>query len=67
MLGIECCHPVSFLGSFLIAFICRRSTTPIVLSPAFDLSTHRMYAPEQEEDYKPVARMVVYDAVTNPK
>lgn len=30
---------------------------------AVDLQTHRLYAPEQEEDGKPVARMVVYDAV----
>ena len=31
---------------------------------AVDLETHRVYTPEQEEDGKPVARMVVYDAVT---
>jgi DNA-binding beta-propeller fold protein YncE len=37
-----------------------------VHSLAVDPSTHRLYAPEQEEDHKPVARMVVYDAVTNP-
>ena len=37
-----------------------------VHSLAIDLSTHRVYTPEQEEDHKPVARMVVYDAVTNP-
>ncbi len=30
---------------------------------AVDLRTHRLYTPEQEEDGKPVARMVVYDAV----
>src|SRR3984893_7745560 len=28
--------------------------------------THRVYTPEQEEDGKPVARMVVYEAVTGP-
>jgi YVTN family beta-propeller protein len=28
-----------------------------------DLKTHKLYTPEQEEDGKPVARMVVYDAV----
>jgi hypothetical protein len=33
---------------------------------AVDLRTHRVYTPEQEEDGKPVARMVVYEAVTNP-
>lgn len=33
---------------------------------AVDLETHRVYTPEQEEDGKPVARMVVYDAVTKP-
>jgi len=37
-----------------------------VHSLAIDLSTHRVYAPEQEEDRKPVARMVVYEAVTKP-
>jgi hypothetical protein len=33
---------------------------------AVDPSTHRLYKPEQEEDHKPVARMVVYEAVTAP-
>jgi DNA-binding beta-propeller fold protein YncE len=33
---------------------------------AVDLSTHRVYTPEQEEDGKPVARMIVYDAVIQP-
>ena len=33
---------------------------------AVDRKTHRVYTPEQEEDGKPVARMVVYEAVTNP-
>jgi hypothetical protein len=28
-----------------------------------DTETHRVYTPEQEEDGKPVAKMVVYDAV----
>jgi len=31
-----------------------------------DVETHRVYTPEQEEDGKPVARMVVYDAIPNP-
>src|SRR5216683_517328 len=31
---------------------------------AVDLKTHRVYTPEQEEDGKPVARMIVYDAVS---
>ena len=31
---------------------------------AVDLQTHLVYTPEQEEDGKPVARMVVYEAVT---
>lgn len=35
-----------------------------VHSLAVDPDTHRVYAPEQEEDGKPVARMVVYEAVT---
>jgi DNA-binding beta-propeller fold protein YncE len=30
---------------------------------AVDLKTHRLYVPEEEEDGRPVARMVVYDAV----
>jgi DNA-binding beta-propeller fold protein YncE len=37
-----------------------------VHSLAVDLSTHRVYTPEQEENGKPVARMVVYEAVTKP-
>jgi DNA-binding beta-propeller fold protein YncE len=34
-----------------------------VHSLAVDLKTHRLYTPEQEENGKPVARMVVYEAV----
>ena len=34
-----------------------------VHSLAVDPDTHRVYTPEQEEDGKPVARMVVYEAV----
>jgi DNA-binding beta-propeller fold protein YncE len=37
-----------------------------VHSLAIDPSTHRVYTPEQEEDGKPVARMIVYDAVSQP-
>jgi DNA-binding beta-propeller fold protein YncE len=33
---------------------------------AVDPETHRVYTPEQEADAKPVARMVVYDTVTQP-
>jgi hypothetical protein len=33
---------------------------------AVDFKTHRVYTPEQEEDGKPVARVVVYDAVSKP-
>jgi DNA-binding beta-propeller fold protein YncE len=33
---------------------------------AVDPETHRVYTPEQEADGKPVARMVVYGAVTKP-
>ena len=32
-----------------------------------DVETHRVYAPEQEEDGAPVARMIVYDALLGPK
>ncbi len=35
-----------------------------VHSLAVDPETHRVYTPEQEEDGKPVARMVIYEAVT---
>ncbi len=34
-----------------------------VHSLAVDAETHRVYAPEQEENGKPVARMIVYEAV----
>src|SRR5437899_688345 len=37
-----------------------------VHSLAVDPKTHRVYTPEQEEDGKPVARMVVYEAVIGP-
>jgi len=37
---------------------------PKVHSLAVDPETHRVYAPEEEEEGKPVARMVVYEAVT---
>jgi len=36
---------------------------PRVHSLAVDPRTHRVYAPEQEEDGKPVAKMIVYEAV----
>jgi YVTN family beta-propeller protein len=35
-----------------------------VHSVAVDPETHRVYTPEQEEDGRPVARMVVYEAAT---
>ncbi|MFI5141612.1 MAG: YncE family protein [Bacteroidia bacterium] len=34
-----------------------------VHSLTFDKFTHRVYAPEQEENGKPVSRMIIYDAV----
>jgi len=37
-----------------------------VHSLAVDPETHRVYAPEQEENGKPVARIVVYEAVVHP-
>ncbi len=37
-----------------------------VHSLAVDPQTHRVYTPEQEENDKPVARMVVYEAVGRP-
>ena len=36
----------------------------MVHSLAVDVATHRVYAPEQEEDGHPVARMIVYESVT---
>jgi len=39
----------------------------MVHSLAVDLATHRLYAPEQEERGAPVARMVVYAAVTTDR
>ena len=36
---------------------------PRVHSLAVDPATHRVYAPEEQENGRPVARMVVYDAV----
>lgn len=37
-----------------------------VHSLAVDPETHRVYTPEQEENGKPAARMIVYEAVTPP-
>src|SRR5437867_964876 len=37
-----------------------------VHSLAVDSKTHRVYTPEQEEDGKPVARLVLYEPVTGP-
>ncbi len=39
----------------------------LVHSLAVDSATHRVYAPEQEEEGKPVARMVVYEAITKDR
>lgn len=38
-----------------------------VHSLAVDIETHRVDAPEQEENGAPVARMIVYDALPSPK
>jgi DNA-binding beta-propeller fold protein YncE len=40
---------------------------PSVHSLAVDPVTHRVYAPEQSENGKPVARMVVYEAITGDR
>jgi hypothetical protein len=37
----------------------------MVHSLAVDPATHRVYAPEQQEDGQPVARMIIYEAVTS--
>ncbi len=34
-----------------------------VHSLAVDIETHRVYAPEQEENGRPVSRMIIYEAV----
>lgn len=39
----------------------------MVHSLAVDTLTHRVYAPEQQENGQPVARMIVYEAVEAPK
>jgi DNA-binding beta-propeller fold protein YncE len=39
----------------------------LVYSLAVDTRTHRVYAPEQQEGGRPVARIVVYDAVTKER
>jgi hypothetical protein len=39
----------------------------LVHSLAVDAVTHRVYAPEQEEYGRPVARIVVYEAITNQR
>jgi len=36
----------------------------LVHSLAVDSATHRVYAPEQQENGRPVARMIVYEAIT---
>ena len=38
-----------------------------VHSLAVDVETHRIYAPEQEENGKPAARMLVFEALTAPQ
>jgi DNA-binding beta-propeller fold protein YncE len=38
----------------------------MVHSLAVDTKTHRVYAPEQQENGQPVARMIVYEAVDSP-
>jgi len=35
-----------------------------VHSLAVDIATHRVYAPEQEENAEPVARMLIYEALS---
>jgi DNA-binding beta-propeller fold protein YncE len=37
-----------------------------VHSLAIDPKTHRVYTPEQQENGQPVARMVVYESISNP-
>jgi hypothetical protein len=37
-----------------------------VHSLAVDTATHRVYTPEEQEDGKPVARMIVYQPLPRP-
>jgi len=39
----------------------------MVHSLALDSTTHRVYAPEQQENGQPVARMIVYEAITSDR
>ena len=39
------------------------SVQKMVHSLAVDTASHRVYAPEQQENGQPVARMIVYEAV----
>jgi len=39
----------------------------MVHSLAVDSTTHRVYAPEQQENGQPVARMIVYEATTSDR
>ncbi len=39
----------------------------MVHSLAVDTGTHRVYAPEQQENGQPVARMVIYEAITQAR
>jgi len=39
----------------------------MVHSLAVDSTTHRVYAPEQQEKGEPVARMIVYEAITSDR
>jgi len=40
-------------------FRCRRRFTAL----PFDTAPHRVYAPEEQENGRPVARMIVYEAL----
>jgi len=39
----------------------------MVHSLAVDSTSHRVYAPEQQEKGQPVARMIVYEAITSDR
>ena len=39
----------------------------MIHSLAVDSASHRVYAPEQQENGQPVARMVVFEAVTSDR
>jgi len=51
------------LGTFVALTFPENVSTRTADVRAMDLKTHKLYTPEQEEDGKPVARIIVYQAL----